>query len=263
MPGLIGGVPQLRYNSRVKRVGTSAKSGYYHYFAFGLDSYSANLLVRVREEVFQTFVEVFRPSPAQTVLDIGVSADDHPSSNHLEKRYPHKERICGLSVDHLPGLRSQFSGMTLVQGDARALPFADGSFDFVYSHAVIEHVGSRVQQARFLAEALRVARCGVLVTTPNRWHPVETHTGLPFLHFLPAPLYRRLYAFFGKDMYASEQTLHLMGARTLRRLTRDVQPNGESVRLRRLRWLGLPSNLVLLVSKKPNAFAAAPGGRRP
>jgi hypothetical protein len=240
---------------------TSNGSGYYRYFTFGRESYIASLLLRIREEVFQTFVATFRPSPAQTVLDVGVSADDHPSSNHLEKRYPHTERICGLSVGHFPELRAQFSGMTLVQGDARALPFADGSFDFVYSHAVIEHVGSRVQQARFLAEALRVARYGICVTTPNRWHPIETHTGLPFLHFLPAPLHHRLYRLLGKDMYASEQTLHLMGARTLRRLVREAQPNGAIVRLRRVQWLSFPSNLVLLVAKKPHDFVA-PGRLR-
>jgi hypothetical protein len=238
------------------------RTGYYHYFAFGLESYITNLLVRVREEVFHIFVATFRPSPAQTILDIGVSADDHHSSNHLEKRYPHKQCICGLSVEHLPELRNQFSDMALVQGDARALPFADGSFDFVYSHAVIEHAGSRVQQARFLAEALRVARHGVLITTPNRWHPFETHTGLPLLHFLPASLYRRVYKLLGKGMYASERTLHLLGAPALRHLVREVEPKDASVRLHRVRWLGFTCNLVLVVQKSASVAAAGEISRK-
>jgi ubiquinone/menaquinone biosynthesis C-methylase UbiE len=207
------------------------------------------LLVRIREEIFQILMATFRPSPAQTILDVGLSAEDHHSSNHLEKRYPHTNRICGLSVEHLPELRTQFPGLALVQGDARALPFADGSFDFVYSHAVIEHVGSRAQQARFLAEALRVARRGILITTPNRWHPLETHTGLPWLHYFPAPIYRRVYRLLGKGMYASEQTLHLMGAPTLLGLVREVKQRDASVRLHRVRWLGLASNLVIVVQK--------------
>jgi ubiquinone/menaquinone biosynthesis C-methylase UbiE len=165
-----------------------------------------------------------------------------------------------LSVERLPELRAQFSGMALVQGDARALPFADESFDFVHSHAVIEHVGSRVQQARFLAEALRVARHGILITTPNRWHPFETHTGLPLLHFLPAPLYRRVYRLLGKGMYASERTLHLMGAPTLLGLVREIQPKDASVRVHRVRWLGFASNLVLVVQK--SASSSIPGAGR-
>lgn len=230
------------------------RSGYYHYFSFGLESYIAKLLLRIREEVFQIFVATFKPSPSQTVLDIGVSAEDHPSSNHFEKRYPITKRICGLSPEHLPSLRTQFSELALVQGDARALPFADGSFDFVYSHAVIEHVGSRVQQARFLAEALRAARHGVLITTPNRWHPMETHTGLPLLHFLPAPLYRSVYRLLGKGMYASEGTLNLMGASVLLRMIREVKPTDASVTLHQVRWLGFPSNLVLAVQKAPDSI---------
>jgi hypothetical protein len=237
------------YNLPLRSTEAPNRSGYYHYFAFGLESYIAGLLVRVREEIFQIFVSTFRPSPTQTILDIGVSADDHRSSNHFEKRYPHTERICGLSVERLPELRDQFPDLVLVQGDGRALPFADGSFDFVYSHAVIEHVGSQAQQVRFLAEALRVARHGILITTPNRWHPVETHTGLPLLHFLPAPLYRAVYKRLGKGMYASEGTLHLMGAPTLRALARKVNPKDASVRLHRVRWIGFASNLVLVVQK--------------
>jgi hypothetical protein len=237
------------YNLPLRSTEAPNRSGYYHYFAFGLESYIAGLLVRVREEIFQIFVSTFRPSPTQTILDIGVSADDHRSSNHFEKRYPHTERICGLSVERLPELRDQFPDLVLVQGDGRALPFADESFDFVYSHAVIEHVGSQAQQVRFLAEALRVARHGILITTPNRWHPVETHTGLPLLHFLPAPLYRAVYKLLGKGMYASEGTLDLMGAPTLRALARKVNPKDASVRLHRVRWLGFASNLVLVVQK--------------
>jgi len=225
------------------------KPGYYHYFSFGLESYIAGLLGRVREEVFQVFIAAFRPSPEQTVLDIGVSADDHHSSNHLEKRYPHTDRVCGLTIEHLPGLRAQFPGMEVVQGDARALPFAGGSFDLVYSHAVIEHVGGRDQQARFLAEALRVARQGILIATPNRWHPLETHTGLPLLHYFPAAVCRRLYGLLGKGMYASERTLNLMGAAALRGLLREAAPEGASVRLHRVRWLGWTSNLVAVVRK--------------
>ena len=225
------------------------KSGYYHYFAFGLESRIARLLVRIREDVFEIFISALQPSPTDTILDVGVSADDHISSNHFEKRYPHTERICGLSVEPHPELRAQFSGMTLVQGDARFLPFADGSFDFVYSHAVIEHVGNRSQQAQLLAEAMRVARRGILITTPNRWHPLETHTGLPLLHFLPASLYRPVYKALGKGMYAEEAALNLISAAALKHLVKQVHPRGTSVQLHRVRWLGLPSNLVIVVRK--------------
>jgi SAM-dependent methyltransferase len=225
-------------------------ASYYNYFTFGLSSYIDRLLVRVREEVFRVFGTVLQPQPGDTILDVGASADDHPSSNHFEKRYSHTSKICALGIDHLPALTHQFPGLTVVQGDARALPFASGSFDFVHSHAVIEHVGSREQQALFLNEALRVARKGVLLTTPNRWHPIETHTGIPLLHFLPPPVYRRIYRALGKGMYASEDTMNLLSyGQILRLLSRLEKPVGGSS-LHGVRWLGIVSNLVLVIRKE-------------
>jgi hypothetical protein len=62
----------------------------------------------------------------------------------------------------------------------------------VHSAAVIEHVGSFARQCDFLKECCRVARRAVFVTTPNRWFPVEFHTILPLVHWLPKPAFRTL-----------------------------------------------------------------------
>lgn len=71
-----------------------------------------------------------------------------------------------------------------VVADGMRLPFPDGSFDVVLSNAVIEHVGGVQDQARFVLEQLRVAR-HVIITTPNRWFPMETHTKAMFKHWWP------------------------------------------------------------------------------
>jgi len=224
-------------------------AAYYHYFSFGLKSYIDRLLVRVREDVFQVFMNGLQPHPDASILDVGASADDHISSNHFEKRYSDIRRVCALGIDHLPGLMEQFPGLSVVRGDARALPFANSSFDYVYSHAVIEHVGSREQQAEFIREALRVARCGVLLTTPNRWHPIESHTGLPLLHYLPATVCRPIYRALGKSMYASEDTLNLLSYRQILRMLDGLRVLVAESRVYPVRWLGINSNLVLVLRK--------------
>ncbi|WP_448614615.1 class I SAM-dependent methyltransferase [Modestobacter sp. URMC 112] len=76
-------------------------------------------------------------------------------------------------------------GCPVTYGDACSLPFADNTFDYVFSNAVIEHVGGPERARQMLAESRRVARKGAFHTTPNRWFPVETHTQVPFLHWLP------------------------------------------------------------------------------
>ena len=71
-----------------------------------------------------------------------------------------------------------------VLADARALPFADHAADVLVANAVIEHVGDEADQRRFVAEHLRVGRAWV-ITTPNRWFPVESHTAAVLRHWSP------------------------------------------------------------------------------
>jgi SAM-dependent methyltransferase len=96
-----------------------------------------------------------------------------------------------------------FRAVTLQEGCG--LPFGDASFDIVYCSSVIEHVtvpksevwtvrsGTRFRrlseesQAKFAAEIMRVGRC-YFVQTPNRDFPIESHTWLPFVGWLPRPL---------------------------------------------------------------------------
>ena len=63
------------------------------------------------------------------------------------------------------------------------LPFPEASFDIVVSNHVLEHVGDDDDQARSLAEVVRVLAPGGLcyLAVPNRWSLVEPHYRLPFL----------------------------------------------------------------------------------
>ena len=53
------------------------------------------------------------------------------------------------------------------------------------------------------------------MTTPNRWFPVEVHTRLPLVHWLPESLSHRAYDLARKP-WAKEN--HLLGPRELRDL---------------------------------------------
>jgi hypothetical protein len=155
---------------------------------------ASRVSLRSRERKLRLFLELYRPGPETTVVDVGVT--DAPfgggsTDNFFEALYPWPERITAVGRTELDRFTAAFPGVRAVRADGRELPFADGQFDLGFSNAVIEHVdGGRAAQRQFVIELCRVAR-RVFVTTPNRWFPVDPHTLLPLVHWLPAGAARR------------------------------------------------------------------------
>jgi SAM-dependent methyltransferase len=71
------------------------------------------------------------------------------------------------------------------------LPFKDNAYDVAYSNAVVEHVGNLKNQINFIQELVRVSRKAFIIV-PNRWFPIEHHTCLPLMHYLPKRVFRSL-----------------------------------------------------------------------
>jgi SAM-dependent methyltransferase len=159
---------------------------------------ASQVSLRSRERKLQLFLDLLAPGPESTVVDVGVT--DAPfgsgsTDNFFEAMYPWPERITGVGHTELDAFAAAFPQVRAVRADGRDLPFGAGEFDFGFSNAVVEHVaGGREGQQRFVHELCRVAR-RVFVTTPNRWFPLEVHTLLPFVHWLPADARERLIPF--------------------------------------------------------------------
>ena len=160
--------------------------------------------LRSRRRKLRLFLEELRPTPETSVLDVGADelafgeGDGCGTLNFFEEHYPWPERITALGLHDGSGFRARYPGIRYVQGDACELPFADSEFDIVFSNAVIEHVGDRERQRQLVSEAVRVGR-RIFITTPNRRFPIEVHTRLPFVHWLPDRIAHRTYRALGKS----------------------------------------------------------------
>jgi len=176
--------------------------------------------LRSRRHKFDLFMETMRPTADMTVLDVGVDDFGFGESgrcgtlNFFEEVYPWQDRITALGQHEGSTFVERYPAASYVRGDALSLPFGDGSFDVVFSNAVIEHVGRRDAQQRFVDEILRVGR-RAFVATPNRWFPIEVHTRAPLVHWLPDRASHRAYDLIRKP-WAKEN--HLLGPRDLAKL---------------------------------------------
>jgi len=100
-------------------------------------------------KMFRKFLDEFHPVEAMRVLDVGVTSDStQVESNYFEKMYPFPERITCVGTEDGSHLMKEYPGLRYEQVIAgQRLPFDGGAFDVVFSNAVLEHVGSRQEQA--------------------------------------------------------------------------------------------------------------------
>ena len=188
----------------------------------------AKLAARVslwnRERKMRLFLETMRPDAHTRVVDVGVGdtgfsteAGVAGTHNFFEAMYPWPEQITAVSDVPLPRFAEVFPMIPCVQADGRDLPFEDGAFDIAFSNAVVEHVGGRDDQRRFVHELCRVAR-RVFLSTPNRWFPVDTHTLLPLVHWLPRTPRDAIFRGLGQGRWTD---VNLLGRRQLAELFPD------------------------------------------
>jgi Methyltransferase domain len=200
---------------------------------------------RARRKMFQHFMDIFQPTPEMTVLDVGVTPDRVlKDSNFFERLYPYPARLTASSIEDASFLEQDYPGLTFVKTTGVQLPFADGKFDLVFCSAVVEHVGTAADQQSFVAELARVGKA-CYVTTPNRWFPIEVHTFLPLIHWLPQHRHQSILRRIGKPFWADTANLNLLSAHTLA----ERFPATARVDIVKRRLLGMTSNLVAVVNR--------------
>lgn len=213
------------------------------YIAPRLAGFGPKLAWRVRREIFINLMDELQPAPKWQVLDAGVTADRTSDSNFFEKLYPYPESITAIGLEDASFLEVDHPGIRFVRANACNLPFADNTFDLAFCSAVIEHVGSRKNQLQLIRELTRVSRMAV-ITTPNRYFPLEFHTLTPLIHWLHPRIFRGFLSLTGRSFFAEESNLNLLSEKDMDRMIGSL---GLRARKKHHRLIKIKSNLVYYV----------------
>lgn len=200
-----------------------------------------------RRRRYHLFLGQLKPTASTRILDVGVNDFQGRATNFLEEQYPWPGGITAVAkgeAGEFNAFQRRYPEVRLVLADGRDMPFADDEFDIVFSNAVIEHVGTRVQQQQFLSECLRVGST-LFLSTPNAWFPVDAHTLLPFVHWLPTPVRFAIYRRCGRAYYADVAPVNLLSKRDLV----PMLPHGTHWRIIADRTLGVAMTLTLVAHK--------------
>ncbi|MCW5207339.1 methyltransferase domain-containing protein [Desulfobulbus sp. US2] len=86
-----------------------------------------------------------------SVLDVGVSNNEYSDSiNLFLKRFRlYESQYTGLAVESMEKVREKYPGKKFIEYPGGTFPFVESEFDWVFSNAVIEHVGDKSDQLFF------------------------------------------------------------------------------------------------------------------
>ena len=211
-------------------------------------SWSERLAIVARDRIYADMIRTCRPTPDDTILDVGVSDVVNDAANMLERKYPYRQKITAGGLGDGDAFRLAFPEVTYRQIEANVGAVEVNAFQ-VHSSAVLEHVGSQPHQVAFVRELTRVAK-RVFISVPNRYFPVEHHTAIPLLHFWRRG-FKAACQWLDKADWADERNLILMSWQHLASLA----PEGSAPVIGHtgIRLGGFSSNLFLYIGGSSGA----------
>ena len=85
-----------------------------------------------------------------------------------------------------------------------------------------------------------------VLATPNRFYPIELHTKIPLIHWLPKSIYRSILKFLGLSFYANDENLNLLSINNLKKMLND---QGIIYEIKFIKLFFFKSNIIIIGKK--------------
>jgi SAM-dependent methyltransferase len=148
------------------------------------DVFLAHLLEVARQEL-QTSKSVSSSEPC--LLDIGCG------TGNLTEKIAEMYNLNAVGIDYSKHFSSKGKALFLT-ADSCKLPFKSQSFVFCSAFSLIEHIPKECRQEFFKQVRETLKTDGFfIVQLPNRYFPIEHHSFLPLVGYLPSRLHSLFY----------------------------------------------------------------------
>ncbi|MDC0408326.1 hypothetical protein OAM36_02160 [Candidatus Pelagibacter sp.] len=205
------------------------------------------ILLKKRLEISNIINNIIKDLQVYDALDIGTTSDDkNVSSNTVIKNIKNIEKFKCIS-DQM--VTSNFFSKILKKSITEE--FSENelykfSSDLVVSNATIEHVGGVLNQKKMIQNIIKLTKKIFVITTPNRFHPIELHTKIPLIHWFPKSIYRKILKFLGLSFYANEENLNLLTVDELKKILNSQKITYE---IKFLKLFFFKSNIIIIGKK--------------
>jgi len=203
------------------------------------------LVLKKRKEIANIINYQLKNVEIIDALDIGsTNDDDFESSNFLIKNINNVKFYKSISNQVIV---DKFFSSKLTKSITDELSKEEVDkfkSDLVISNATIEHVGSLKNQIKMISNTIKLSKKIFILTTPNRFHPIDFHTKLPLIHWLPKWLHRKILIILRLNFFAKEDNLNLMSENDLRLILKDM--NIKNYKFYYIRLFGFKSNFLII-----------------
>lgn len=202
------------------------------------------IVLKKRLEISDIINDIIKNIEIDEALDIGTTSDTlNISSNSVIRNIKNIKNFKCLSNQEV---NSNFFYKKLkksITDDFYENELSEFSSDLVISNATIEHVGGFLKQKKMIKNIIKLTKKIFIITTPNKFYPIELHTKIPFIHWLPKLIYRRILKFLGLSFYAQEENLNLLDVHQLQEMLNDQKINYE---IRFIKLMFFKSNIIII-----------------
>jgi hypothetical protein len=203
------------------------------------------IILKKRKEMVDIINKYYEVDDLNDALDIGTTNDmEYRHSNYLIKNLKNIKVFKSISDQKINS--TFFFIKSLNKSIIEKFSYEEinqYSSDLVLSNATIEHVGSSTNQLQMISNIIKLTKKNFVLITPNRYHPIDFHTQIPLIHWLPKKIHRKILSLIGLKFYSKEENLNLLSTTDLINLLNNFDTIQYEVRY--LNFLGFKSNCII------------------
>ena len=210
------------------------------------------IINKKRIEMVTLIKKYIKTSQIKDLLDIGTTEDSSADSSNIFCKMLDKIKIHkSVSNQKIKDKRFKLTIKKSITSKFAKETINIFKSDLVVSSATIEHVGGLKNQIAKVGNMISLSRQYVVISTPNRFYPIELHTKLPLLHWLPKSFFRKILLLLNMPYFADEKNLNLLSKGDLQKIL-NIFSRKIDYKIYNIYFLGFVSNFLVICKIKKN-----------
>ena len=215
------------------------------------NTFIENIIIKKRLEIVKILNNYIKKYKVKDILDVGTTEDKNfKSSNFIIKKIKNKKIILkSISNQNIKLKIFDHKLKHSITTNLDKKKIMRMSSDLILSNATIEHVGSRKKQIQMIKNIIKLTKKVFIIITPNRYYPIDFHSKIPLIHWLPKKIHRWILRKIGMKDLSKEKNLNILSIKDIESMMRLFNKNID-YKISYIKLLMIPSNIIIFGKKK-------------